>query len=78
MEQLAAVAIAGGIVGGVLTYPIGHFRGWMAHEKAAKDEKRRKAKEERRKAQEAAKKPKKEVYDFMHDETMQFPIIGGS
>lgn len=74
MTESIAIALAGGMAGGVLTYPIGHFFGWRAHEKAAKSHRRRKAEEKRRKAKETAKQ-KREVYDFTHDETMKFPIV---
>lgn len=75
MAESIAIALAGGMMGGVLMYPIGNFFGWRAHEKAAKSHRRRKAEEKRRKAQEKAKQQKRAVYDFTHDETMKFPIV---
>lgn len=76
MGESIVIALAGGLMGAVMAFPLGSFSGWQRCKKAVNQYNRRKAAEARLEDQEAAKKSKRVAYDFTHDETMKFPFVG--
>lgn len=71
MFEGIAIALMGGMISAVPAFVIGHFCGWQARKRKSKEYfKRKRLAEQKRAAQ-----PKREVYDFTHDETMKFPCV---
>ncbi|MDO5785682.1 MAG: hypothetical protein Q4P20_11530 [Eubacteriales bacterium] len=75
MTESIVIALAGGLMGAVLAFPLGSFSGWQKCKKAVNKYNRRKEAEARLEEQEAAKKSKRTAYDFTQDETIQFPFV---